>query len=226
MPRDVGDAARNFRSPVDDTSDVGRCLHMIRQMILSGDLAPGEKIHQAGLAERLQVSRVPVREALSRLHADGLLVHRQNHGYTVARFNGAELREIYLMRRLLETELLRTAELDAISVDDLETINAEMVALANGTNAGEYQRLNVEFHFTIFAASPLAVVRQEVARLWNMSAFYRSLYLFVTEDTSHLGDEHEQIIDAVRKRDLDELVRVMDHHRAKTEQVVVRLPGR
>lgn len=213
-------------TPAGDTSDVGRCLHMIRQMILSGELAPNEKIHQARFAERLRVSRVPVREALSRLHADGLLVHRQNHGYTVARFNGEELREIYLMRRLLETELLRTADLASITVSDLEAINRGMLALATGASAVEYQKLNVEFHFTIFAASPLAIVRQEVARLWNMSAFYRSLYLFVTEDTSHLGEEHERIIEAVRRRDLDELVRVIDHHRSKTEQVVVRLPGR
>lgn len=206
-------------------SGVERCLHEMRQMILSGVLAPGQKVNQAELAEELRVSRVPVREALSRLSAEGLLQYRPNIGFSVSRFNGAELSEIYLMRRLLETELLRQVDVAAIDVAVLTDLNGQMRAVEHRKFPEQYQRLNVDFHFLIFAASPLSLVRQEVERLWNMSAYYRSLHLFVTDDTTHLSTDHDRIIESVRQRDLEGLITASDHHRAGTERLDGRHPS-
>lgn len=208
------------------SSGVDGCVDVIREMILSGELMPGQKVHQAQLAAQLQISRIPVREALSRLHAEGLLAHKQKTGFTVVRFSRDALAEIYLMRRLLEAQLLLTADLSQVGVGQLVDINSELRALSPREDPDVYQRRNQEFHFAIFAASPLVLVRQEVARLWNMSAYYRSLYLFVTEDASHLCDEHDAIIAAVRAGDHDELVRASDVHRSDTERVKARLPRR
>lgn len=208
------------------TAGVDGCVDVIRAMILSGDLMPGQKVHQAQLAEQLQISRIPVREALSRLHAEGLLVHKPKTGFTVVRFSRDALGEVYLMRRLLETQLLVTADLDQVDANHLVTINTELRSTTPRDHPDVYQRLNQAFHFTVFDASPLVLVRQEVARLWNMSAYYRSLYLFVTEDPSHLCDAHDAIIAAVRAGDHDALVQASDHHRSDTERVESRLPTR
>jgi DNA-binding GntR family transcriptional regulator len=201
------------------TSVVERCQDEIRKMILSGRLAPGQKVHQAELADQLSVSRVPVREALSRLNAEGLLQYRSNVGFSVARFNADELSEIYLMRRLLETELLLTVELHAIDVEALNELNERMKAVDHRSTPEVYQKLNVDFHFMIFQASPLTLLCQEVERLWNMSAYYRSLHLFVSPDTRHLSAEHDRIVATVRTGDLPRLIAVSDHHRSGTERV-------
>ncbi|MBV8716427.1 MAG: GntR family transcriptional regulator [Chloroflexi bacterium] len=78
--------------------------------LLAGELSPGEQIRQADWAERLGVSRVPIREALKALAPDGLLNYDHNRGYFVVRFGPHQMIQIYRMRRLLETEPLRTIE--------------------------------------------------------------------------------------------------------------------
>lgn len=210
-----------------DTTMTGleRSVGAIREMILTGELLPGQKLHQADLAERLDVSRVPVREALSRLLAEGLLTHKPNTGFTVVRFSSDELSEVYLMRRLLETELINTLKIETIDVEQLRQINNELRLTVPRDATDSFQRINMDFHFAIFSASPLELVRSEVARLWNMSAYYRSLYLF-TEDASHLCAEHDAMIDTILRGDHGALIELSDLHRSGTQRVQARLPGR
>lgn len=75
-------------------------------MIFTGELLPGQSIRQELMAERLQVSRLPVREALDGLTATGLVTHVHNVGYTVTRLDRSEFDQVYLMRALLESEVL------------------------------------------------------------------------------------------------------------------------
>jgi DNA-binding GntR family transcriptional regulator len=209
-----------------ELSGVQRCLVEIRKMILAGDLLPGQKVHQGDLAEQLAVSRIPVREALAQLHAEGLLVHKPNTGFTVARFNSDDLTEIYLMRRLLETELIRSVDLASVDADLMDDILQRMDELTPAESPEEYQRLNREFHFLLLDPSPMELVRQEVSRLWYISGFYRSLYLYEPEAPSHLKAEHEAIVAAVRSGDVEKLIRVSDSHRSGTERLVVQRLGR
>ncbi|HVW39983.1 MAG TPA: GntR family transcriptional regulator [Amycolatopsis sp.] len=195
-------------------------------MIVSGQLLPGEKVHQAELAEQLNVSRIPLREALSTLQAEGVLVHKPNTGYRVARFSSDDLVEIYLMRRLLETELMRSADLSLIDVDDLARLNDLIKTIDPSENSDEYQRVNEEFHYKLFECSPLRLVREEVSRLWYMSNFYRSFYLHEAPTSLRVVEDHDRIIDAVRRRDLDALISAADEHRAGTERLVVSRLGR
>src|SRR5579864_7895428 len=85
----------------------------LRSAIVQGDLSPGEQIRQAAWADRLGTSRIPVREALKSLAAEGLLSHDHNRGYFVTRFGPHEMAQVYLMRRLLEAELIRSLDLAA-----------------------------------------------------------------------------------------------------------------
>jgi DNA-binding GntR family transcriptional regulator len=199
-----------------------RCLAQIREMLLSGELLPGQKVHQGELAEQLNISRIPVREALATLQAEGVLVHKPNTGFTVARFSSEDLSEIYLMRRLLETELLRSIDLSTVDVDRMVELHKQMNAIRPGTSREAYQRPNLQFHFALFDRSPLKLVRQEVSRLWHMSGFYRSLYLYETDTAARLSEEHEQIIEAARSGDTKRLIQVANGHRSGTERMVVQ----
>lgn len=201
-----------------EISEVERCLIEIRAMVLSGELLPGQKITQGALADQLQVSRIPVREALATLQAEGVLVHKPNSGFTVARFSSEDLSEIYLMRRLLETELLKSIDLATVDIKRMQSLCDQMAAAGTPDAPDTYQRLNTEFHFVLFDASPLELVRQELARLWYMSGFYRLFYLYQDAMFPQLQRDHQQIISAVKSRNLNRLIEIVDKHRTRAPQ--------
>lgn len=207
-------------------SGVQRSLVRIRAMVLSGELLPGQKLLQTELAEALGVSRIPVREALAQLHAEGILDHRLNTGFTVGRFNTEDLAEIYLMRRLLETELIRSTDFALIDIDRMKQTHKQLLSVDPMTGAEEFQKLNQDFHFTVFQAAPLKRVCQEVSRLWYMSGFYRAFILYVEERAAGLHTEHARMIAAVEDGDADLFVRLSDEHRDTTEKTVVHRLGR
>jgi DNA-binding GntR family transcriptional regulator len=208
--------------PQADRAGVARCLDQIRAMVLSGELMPGEKLTQGALAKQLEVSRIPVREALATLHAEGLLVHKPNTGFTVARFSSEDLSEIYLMRRLLETELLQTIDFSQLDIDALSAVCDRMGEVSPDEEPGVYQELNMGFHFTLFDASPLELVRQELSRLWYMSAFYRSLYLYEVDSNAQLQRDHQKLVSAASRRNVKRLIEISDQHRSHTERMVVK----
>lgn len=204
---------------------VQRCLTEIRQMIISGTLLPGQKVHQGEIAAQLDVSRIPVREALSTLQAEGVLDYRPNTGFTVARFSGEDLAEIYLMRRLLETEVVRTVDLSVVDVDELQRLNEHLRTLSAATEPDEWQSVNFDFHFLIFDPSPLKLVREEIRRLWYMSSFYRSLYIQQADTQLRVCEDHGRIIEAVRAQDNEALIKVSDEHRGSTEHLLTQRLG-
>jgi len=198
-----------------EPSAVRRCVESIRRMILHRSLLPGEQIRQTEMAERLEVSRVPLREALKVLETEGVLVHSPNRGYFVARLRASELAQIYLMRQLLEGELYRSVEFpDEAGLDRLSEINEDM---RHAIDNGEIEALvaaNRAFHFAIFDLSPLNVVRREVERLWSLSDSYRAVYLYASAPRERILDEHEMVIQALRRCDRDALITISDHHRS------------
>lgn len=196
---------------------VERSLHEIRQMIIDGELLPGEKVHQSDLAVKLNISRIPVREALSTLHAEGVLVYKPNVGFTVARFKGSDLVEIYLMRRLLETVIIRSIDLSVVDVEELSDLNQQLAVVSSEGTHEQFQRVNQRFHFRFFEYSDLALVRDEVERLWYMSTFYRSLYIQELDSPSQIISDHESIIQAIRDQDVEAVIQASDDHREATE---------
>lgn len=206
--------------PVREATLVQRCLEDIRQMILTGQLLPGETLRQANLAEQLGTSRIPVREALTSLQTEGVVTYVPRIGYTVARFNRQEVTEIYRMRALLERELLCAVDLAEVDDHELEALNNALEQLGDADALWEHKRLNREFHFALFDLAPLATVRAEVERLWNMSEFYRSLYAYEHDSRRRIVGEHRRIIAAVRTRDPDRLLAEVDAHRASALAVM------
>lgn len=217
--------ATTIVSTVKEPTGAQRCLQQIRQMIVSGELLPGQKVHQSELAERLNVSRIPVREALSTLQAEGVLEHKSNTGYTVTRFSSEDLSELYLMRRLLETEILASIDLGGVDVAELERIQEQVDQAEPSEEGPEFQEANRQFHFRLFSYSPLKRVLQEVDRLWYMSDFYRALYIHEPSSRRKVSEDHGRILQAVRDQDSAELIRASDEHRSATEDMVVRRLG-
>ena len=187
----------------------------IRGMIIDRVLLPGEKILQVELAERIGVSRSPLREALRTLESEGVVAYEINRGYVVARLGDDDLAQIYRMRELLEDELLRTVQRPSAEVlAGLKDLNEKMVVAIDERDVAEVLRYNREFHFAIFDLSPLNQIRKEVGRLWQMSDIYSAAWWRrQPEAKKRIGAEHRAIISALRKFDLDKLVEICATHR-------------
>jgi len=184
-------------------------------MLLQGVLLPGEHIRQVQMAKDLGVSRIPVREALAKLAEERVIVHTPDMGYTVARFDIDDVREIYLMRRVLETELLRATSA-RISADDVAAMKAHNQAMRKAdadTDFLSFQLHNRGFHFVLFDAAGLDLVKAEVARLWNMVGTYHPLYIYDSSARQRVLEEHDGIIELASKGDIEGLIKSADEHR-------------
>lgn len=198
----------------DVNTSVRRCVDQIRALIVAGEFLPGQALRQGQLAERLETSRIPVREALGILEAEGVVSYEPYVGHTVVRLNDDQLKEIYTMRRLLESELMASVNIDDIDVDVLTDLYQRMEVASEHLDVRELTQLNVKFHFYIFDLSPYKIVLAEISRLWNMSGFYRSTQIYDESNRQKINNEHQRIIEAIKKRDMDELIRACDDHRA------------
>ena len=193
---------------------VATCLSRLRRLITNGTLSPGEQIRQAEMAERLHVSRVPLREALKVLESDGVVVHRSKQGYFVTKLGREEVAQLYVMRQLLESELLATiAWPDAADIAGLREVNGRMEDAISRRDVEGITEANQAFHFGIFRLSPLRLIRREVERLWLMSDSYRALYFMDDGVKSRIVGEHEEILRSLEQRDKDALRNAFDHHR-------------
>lgn len=207
-----------------DLDATTRAVRTLRAMVMSRQIGPGQQLRQDDLAEEIGLSRSPLREALRTLETEGLLVHVPNQGYFVVRLRSGELQQIYLMRRLLEAEILKT--LRRPSSHDLAALRAENERIKAFVSEGSSMRVlqaNRRFHFTLFALSPLDLVIRQVERLWQLSESYRAAYLWMPDAQERIIEEHLAMISALERGEVEALIGVADAHRAAAEASVISL---
>jgi DNA-binding GntR family transcriptional regulator len=130
---------------------------LIRELVITGELAAGEQLRQRDLAQRFHVSQTPVREAMRRLESEGLLICDTHRGFTVVAPDNGRVEENFQIRAALESlgASLAARKIDAEGLARLRDLNDQMRALADDDPS--YAELNREFHFTVYeyAHSPL-----------------------------------------------------------------------
>ena len=130
---------------------------LVRELVITGGLEPGEQLRQRDLAQRFGVSQTPVREAMRRLESEGLLVCDTHRGFTVVAPDVGRIEENFQIRAALESlgASLAARKVDPAGLDRLRELNDRMRALADDDPG--YAELNREFHFTVYeyAHSPL-----------------------------------------------------------------------
>lgn len=195
----------------------------LRRMIIAGELLPGQPVRQEHMAAQLGVSRLPVREALRLLSADGLVSHVHNVGYTVTRLRREDFAQIYAMRQLLESELVRDlpratpGQLAQIEALGAQVADAAGPPEADAADVAAMRARNHAFHLAIFRLSPRALIVAEIERLWNLAAPYHAMYLYSADARRAVVAEHEVIIAALRAGDNAKLAAVLDAHRRGPE---------
>ncbi|MFJ8001314.1 GntR family transcriptional regulator [Streptomyces sp. NPDC096310] len=185
------------------------------RLIRTGELSPGQRVDQRVVAERLDVSRTPLREALRALASDGILTRVPNAGYAVAKLSASDLLQCYSMRTLLETEALRAIEWPGRdSVDELKALNEACRAAAESGDVERLIEANRAFHFLTFSWSPLKIFVNEIGRIWRLSDPYRALhYQADPQRRKRAAIDHDAMIAAIEAADAEELIALMDRHR-------------
>ncbi|HEY5033226.1 MAG TPA: GntR family transcriptional regulator [Actinomycetes bacterium] len=190
-------------------------LVALRQAIVRGELRPGEQVRQEALADRFGVSRVPLREALKILEGEGSVSYVPHRGYFVAELSLSDLLEVYRIRRLLEAEAVRAGlprltEADvtafADAVDDCERAgrDGDLVAMTDANRA---------LHFALVGAAGLPRLERMIRILWDATDVYRSVYYADSGNRAVVEAEHREILAAVRARDVERVVSLLDEHR-------------
>lgn len=191
-------------------------LDELRRAITSGELKPGAPIRQDALAEQLDVSRVPLREALKILEGEGLVVHHAHRGYFVTELSLADLSEIYRIRELLEAEAVHAA-VSRMSPDLLAQLKEAHREVERTGAAGDVAAMaaaNRRFHFLLIEASGMPRLIRLIGTLWDATDAYRSLYYVEAPNRERVVHEHQAVLDALRDGDAEAAVRWLDKHRA------------
>lgn len=186
----------------------------VRQTIHSGELVPGKRIDQAEVARQFGSSIVPVREALARLQADGLVRIVPHRGAFVEQMSPEDLAEVYQMRELLESEAggLAAARLDDAAVVDLTAIVQRMDEATGREDYPALFALNREFHFIIYGAAGRRQLFQLIRQLWDQGDHYRRVYTESPERARTSLAEHRAILDACQRRDAAALSTIIRYH--------------
>jgi DNA-binding GntR family transcriptional regulator len=177
---------------------------VIRARILSGDFSRGERLREEELAQMAGVSRTPIREALRRLDAEGLVEFLPNRGASVTAWTEQELDNLYEARALIEGYAAEraAARISLAELDQLSKLARQMHELdSSSDSADEMTRLNSEFHRIITAASGNSHLESLVRGLTDAALVYRTFRHYTPERLLASKFHHEEIVTALRARD-------------------------
>ena len=197
-------------------------LAEMRRLLVTGELAPGTPIRQEALADRLGVSRVPVREALKVLEGEGHVGYSAHRGYVVAELSVEDLVEVYRLRELLEAEAIRVAvpKLTPTDLEAIELAAADVTAAGLRADLADVTTANRAFHFLLFDAAGLPRLSRTLRQLWDATDVYRSVYFAAPANRSRVNDEHDELIAALRLGDVRAAIAAQASHRAHSVEAV------
>ena len=175
----------------------------IEQDIVTGFYSPGDRLDEAGLAARHQVSRTPVREALIQLSTMGLVKMVPNRGAFVTQLTVTELVEMFEVMGELEAMCARLAarRIRAEQLKLLEEAQASCASAQQAGNSDDYYYANAEFHRLIYEASGNGFLAENAHALQRRLKPYRRLQLRVPGRVNSSLAEHEEVLAAIRARD-------------------------
>ncbi len=194
-----------------------RVADHLRRAILAGEITPGEWIRQEEIAERLGSSRLPVREALRILEAEGLTEHERHRGARVPSLSMHEVDVVYRMREQLE-QLAIAESVPHLTAGDLRALGELQERIEQNTDVGTFLELDREFHLRSYTGCAIEQLTSTVVRLWNSTAHYRREFVTLTGPGRRwvINAEHRLLLDALDRRDVVDAERCIAGHIRRT----------
>jgi DNA-binding GntR family transcriptional regulator len=178
---------------------VGGLVQEIESLVLSGELLPGAKLDEQGLAQRFQVSRTPVREALRQLASGGLIELRPNRGAFVAKVTPEQLEEMFVAMAEMEATCARLAAMSMSPVErrGLQRLHERMAGMAEGEQVEEFRAANETFHGLIYQGAHNGLLEDATRVLRRRVAAYRRAQFRTPKRLASSQAEHEAVVKAI-----------------------------
>lgn len=182
--------------------------------ISAGELSPGQRLDETGLAERFGASRTPVREALKRLTAQGVLVQGEKRGVFVAEYSREELSQIFEAMHEIEAACARivSQRLNLLTRSEIETAQAACVAAAESGDRTAYLRANEAFHHAIYRATGNPYIAEIASEFRRRTGPFRAKKFASSEDLLASARSHEKLISDIFSEDSATASRTMRSH--------------
>lgn len=196
-------AAAKKSSPIPRQSLASAVAERLREQILNGHLREGQQLRQEAIAEEFQISRIPVREALSHLAAEGLITIVANRGAVVSSLAPEEIEQMFETRAVLECYVLRCA---IPNFRDEDFAKAEQIlkkyedSLEKDSEMMNWGDWNWNFHSTLYAPANRPTMLAFIKTLNNNCDRYTRLHLVFTRKLHQAGEAHRELLKACRTR--------------------------
>lgn len=196
----------------------------LRQGILTGELKPGERLMEIHLANKLGVSRTPIREAIRKLELEGLVTMIPRRGAEVAQITEKSMKDVLEVRKVLDRLSVELA-CERISEEEKRQLKEACEAFEEAVEEGDYAKIakaDVVFHDIIVAATGNMRLSQMVNNLAEQMYRYRFEYIKDKSQHARLVREHQVIYDGIVEGDQKKALSAIDEHIDNQEKVILQ----
>ena len=209
---------------------VDQVIEQIRQSIFNFEYKPGDKIDLKELSEKWGVSRTPLREAIRKLEAEGLITYKAQKGFMIRSIQPEEVKKLFVVRKNLES-LAGSLACDYVTdgeIKEIEKIHNKIITLPDKSDFSKIEdlrvlhQLNKDFHFKIYKASKNKFLIQVISYMWNISAIYIASTLSTPGRINKIIKEHEKILLSLKKKDKVGIQKAIKKHLDSSERDIMR----
>lgn len=193
----------------------------LRDRIISGEIPGGARLKAEELAQRLKISRIPIREALRHLHAEGLVEIRRNYGASVVALNPSDILELFSIRSVLEGLACREA-VSRFEKKDLKALDDLLMRMqSKQRDPVTWIERHDRFHHYLCGVARMPRLSQQITLLWNRTLPYMRLYVTTHNDPEPRGLEHRALLDEILSGDGAHAEAAMRNHIVKNGESIV-----
>ena len=197
--------------PIARRTVAAEAAEILRQRILTGDLKSGQPIRQEQIAQELGVSRIPLREALKQLEAEGFVTIEPHKGAVVSTLSLAEVEELFELRIHLESWLLRDA-IPRMREADFAQLDALIDESRVPDNLAHWGDINWRLHEAMYRPAGKPISLRFLKRIHDNLDRYLRLQITLTQDWDRAHGDHQQLIELSRAGDTETAVAVLERH--------------
>ena len=195
----------------------------LKQAIIRGEVAPGDRLVESRLADALDISRTPVREAIHKLEREGLLRRLPKGGFAVMNLSREDIEETFGIRCALESYAARLAA-ENYSEEELLPLEEKIGEFQKFLDKGqldELPRINTEFHNLFYALSRSPKLIKMINDLRDQIFRFRKILLKKDKWAEGSNEDHKKMLEAIRERDVNRVEKVVKQHIARGLRIVL-----
>jgi DNA-binding GntR family transcriptional regulator len=209
---------------VPDRKSLGQhVFEHLKEAIIRGEMAPGDRLVESRLAGVLDISRTPIREAIHKLEREGLLRKLPKGGFTVVKLTREEIEETFGIRCVLESYAARLAAAN-YREEELLPLEEKIREFQQSLDKGlleDLPRINTQFHSLLYALSKSPRLIKMINDLRDQIYRFRKILLKMDTWAETSNRDHRKMLEAIRKRDLNQVERVVKEHIARGRRMVL-----